>query len=81
MTAAEGTLGIGEASALTGPTTYALRFYEEEGLFSAPVRRDATGRVHPGGGGVAQGVYAAALVRNAAARDPPLCGAGAGGRR
>ncbi len=43
-TAAETTLTIGEVSALTGLTTHALRFYEQEGLFFAPVRRNAAGR-------------------------------------
>jgi hypothetical protein len=42
--AAETTLTIGEVSALTGLTTYTLRFYEQEGLFFAPVRRNAAGR-------------------------------------
>ncbi len=43
-TAAETTLSIGEVSALTGLTTPTLRFYEQEGLFFAPVRRNAAGR-------------------------------------
>jgi DNA-binding transcriptional MerR regulator len=43
-TAAEPTLTIGEVSALTGLTTHTLRFYEQEGLFFAPVRRNAAGR-------------------------------------
>jgi DNA-binding transcriptional MerR regulator len=38
------TLTIGQVSALTGLTTYTLRFYEQERLFFAPVRRDAAGR-------------------------------------
>lgn len=42
--AAEITLTIGEVSALTGLTTHTLRFYEQEGLFFAPVRRNAAGR-------------------------------------
>jgi DNA-binding transcriptional MerR regulator len=42
--AAETTLTIGEVSALTGLTTHTLRFYEQEGLFFAPVRRDTAGR-------------------------------------
>ena len=42
--AAETTLTIGEVSALTGLTTHTLRFYEQEGLFFAPVRRNAAGR-------------------------------------
>jgi DNA-binding transcriptional MerR regulator len=43
-TANETTLSIGEVSALTGLTTHTLRFYEQEGLFAAPVRRNAAGR-------------------------------------
>ncbi|WNV89118.1 MerR family transcriptional regulator [Umezawaea sp. Da 62-37] len=43
-TAAETTLSIGQVSALTGLTTHTLRFYEQEGLFVAPVRRNAAGR-------------------------------------
>ena len=35
---------IGQVSALTGLTTHTLRFYEQEALFFAPVRRDAAGR-------------------------------------
>jgi DNA-binding transcriptional MerR regulator len=42
--AAETTLTIGEVSALTGLTTHTLRFYEQEGLFFAPVRRNTAGR-------------------------------------
>src|ERR1700722_8106195 len=38
------TLTIGQVSALTGLTTHTLRFYEQEMLFFAPVRRDAAGR-------------------------------------
>jgi len=38
------TLTIGEVSALTGLPTHTLRFYEQEGLFFAPVRRDTAGR-------------------------------------
>lgn len=41
---AEPTWTIGGASALVGLTTHTLRFYEQEGLFFAPVRRDAAGR-------------------------------------
>jgi DNA-binding transcriptional MerR regulator len=37
-------MSIGEVSELTGLTTYTLRFYEQEGLFVAPVRRNAAGR-------------------------------------
>ena len=37
-------MSIGEVSALTGLTTHTLRFYEQEGLFAAPVRRNAAGR-------------------------------------
>ncbi|HWG11687.1 MAG TPA: MerR family transcriptional regulator [Streptosporangiaceae bacterium] len=45
MTAPEETTWtIGEVSALTGLTTHTLRFYEQEGLFFAPVRRNAAGR-------------------------------------
>jgi DNA-binding transcriptional MerR regulator len=43
-TAEETTLTIGEVSALTGLTTHTLRFYEQEGLFFAPVRRNSAGR-------------------------------------
>jgi DNA-binding transcriptional MerR regulator len=43
-TEAETTLTIGEVSALIGLTTHTLRFYEKEGLFFAPVRRNAAGR-------------------------------------
>jgi DNA-binding transcriptional MerR regulator len=35
---------IGEVSAQTGLTAHTLRFYEQEGLFLAPVRRDSAGR-------------------------------------
>ncbi len=42
--AAETTLSIGEVGALTGLTTHTLRFYEQEGLFIAPVRRNSAGR-------------------------------------
>ncbi len=45
MTAVPETLfSIGEVSALTGLTTHTLRFYEQEGLFAAPVRRNSAGR-------------------------------------
>jgi len=44
MTTAETTLSIGEVSAQTGLTAHTLRFYEQEGLFFAPVRRNAAGR-------------------------------------
>jgi DNA-binding transcriptional MerR regulator len=37
-------LSIGEVSAQIGLTTHTLRFYEQEGLFAAPVRRNAAGR-------------------------------------
>lgn len=37
-------LTIGDVSALTGLTTHTLRFYEQEGLFVAPVRRNDAGR-------------------------------------
>lgn len=43
-TAAETTLTIGEVGALTGLTVHTLRFYEKEGLFVAPVRRNTAGR-------------------------------------
>jgi DNA-binding transcriptional MerR regulator len=43
-TAGETALNIGQVSALTGLTTHTLRFYEQEGLFVAPVRRNAAGR-------------------------------------
>lgn len=43
-TARETTLTIGEVSDLTGLTTHTLRFYEQAGLFFAPVRRDTAGR-------------------------------------
>jgi DNA-binding transcriptional MerR regulator len=43
-TEAETTMSIGEVSALTGLTTHTLRFYEQEELFFAPVRRNAAGR-------------------------------------
>ena len=38
------TMTIGQVSDLTGLTTHTLRFYEQEQLFFAPVRRDAAGR-------------------------------------
>jgi DNA-binding transcriptional MerR regulator len=41
---AEPTWSIGEVSELTGLTTHTVRFYEQEGLFFAPVRRNASGR-------------------------------------
>ncbi|MET0493783.1 MAG: MerR family transcriptional regulator [Actinoplanes sp.] len=37
-------LSIGEVSARIGLTTHTLRFYEQEGLFAAPVRRNSAGR-------------------------------------
>ncbi|KAA9156370.1 MerR family transcriptional regulator [Amycolatopsis acidicola] len=37
-------MSIGEVSAETGLTTHTLRFYEQEGLFPVPVRRNAAGR-------------------------------------
>jgi DNA-binding transcriptional MerR regulator len=43
-TAAQATLSIGEVSARTGLSTHTLRFYEQEGLFVGPVRRNAAGR-------------------------------------
>ncbi|MFI0357498.1 MerR family transcriptional regulator [Actinomadura sp. 9N407] len=45
MTTAPGTmLTIGEVSARTGLSTHTLRFYEQEGLFVTPVRRNGAGR-------------------------------------
>jgi DNA-binding transcriptional MerR regulator len=44
MTTAAEPLTIGKVSELTGLTTHTLRFYEQEGLFAAPVRRNAAGR-------------------------------------
>ena len=45
MTATEEPIwSIGEVSELTGLTTHTVRFYEQEGLFFAPVRRNAAGR-------------------------------------
>jgi DNA-binding transcriptional MerR regulator len=43
-TADQPTWSIGEVSELTGLTTHTVRFYEQEGLFFAPVRRNAAGR-------------------------------------
>ena len=43
-TASRTTLSIGEVSALTGLSAHTLRFYEQEGLFVAPVQRTAAGR-------------------------------------
>jgi len=43
MTTAAQLMSIGEVSALTGLTTHTLRFYEQEGLFVAPVRRNSAG--------------------------------------
>ncbi|GAA3661733.1 MerR family transcriptional regulator [Microbacterium marinilacus] len=43
-TAEQTTYGIGRVSELTGLSTHALRFYEQEGLLLAPVRRDGAGR-------------------------------------
>jgi DNA-binding transcriptional MerR regulator len=43
-TAAAATYTIGEVSSLTGLTTHTLRFYEQEGLFFGPVRRNSAGR-------------------------------------
>jgi DNA-binding transcriptional MerR regulator len=40
----ESTWSIGQVSELTGLTTHTVRFYEQEGLFFAPVRRNAAGR-------------------------------------
>jgi len=45
MTTASGTTStIGEVSARTGLSTHTLRFYEQEGLFVEPVRRNSAGR-------------------------------------
>lgn len=45
MTATSRTVyGIGEVSELTGLSTHALRFYEQEGLLIAPLERDTAGR-------------------------------------
>ncbi|MBB4934827.1 DNA-binding transcriptional MerR regulator [Lipingzhangella halophila] len=44
MTVTEETLSIGEVSTRTGLSTHTLRFYEQEGLFVDPVRRDSAGR-------------------------------------
>jgi DNA-binding transcriptional MerR regulator len=38
------TYAIGEVSAQLGLSDHTLRFYEKEGLFFAPVRRNAAGR-------------------------------------
>ena len=43
-TAAGRLASIGEVSQRTGLSTHTLRFYEKEGLFIEPVRRDAAGR-------------------------------------
>jgi DNA-binding transcriptional MerR regulator len=43
-TAGKSRLSIGEVSARTGLSTHTLRFYEQEGLFVEPVRRNAAGR-------------------------------------
>ncbi|RFA11778.1 MerR family transcriptional regulator [Subtercola boreus] len=40
----DATFTIGEVSGLTGLTTHTVRFYEKEGLFFGPVRRDSAGR-------------------------------------
>ncbi|WP_232664415.1 MerR family transcriptional regulator [Pseudonocardia sp. TRM90224] len=37
-------LSIGQVAERTGLSVHALRFYEREGLFANPVRRDAGGR-------------------------------------
>src|SRR6201992_2661347 len=44
MAEPETTWSIGQVSDLTGLTTHTVRFYEQEGLFFAPVRRNAAGR-------------------------------------
>ncbi|MHC1559310.1 MerR family transcriptional regulator [Actinomycetospora sp. C-140] len=43
-TETETLLSIGEVSERTGLPTHTLRFYEQEGLFAGPVRRNAAGR-------------------------------------
>lgn len=43
-TTQERTFTIGEVGEQTGLTTHTLRFYEKEGLFPMPVRRDPAGR-------------------------------------
>jgi DNA-binding transcriptional MerR regulator len=37
-------LSIGQVAAKTGMSVHTLRFYEREGMFAEPVRRDASGR-------------------------------------
>ena len=44
MTMQERLYSIGDVGARTGLTTHTLRFYEKEGLFPMPVRRDGAGR-------------------------------------
>ncbi|GAA4930056.1 MerR family transcriptional regulator [Streptomonospora halophila] len=44
MAVTEETLSIGTVSARTGLSAHTLRFYEQEGLFVDPVRRDSAGR-------------------------------------
>jgi len=44
MTQSEELLPISAAAERSGLSVHALRFYEREGLFPAPVRRDAGGR-------------------------------------
>src|ERR1700753_2039783 len=44
MAEPETTWSIGQVSDLTGLTTHTVRFYEQEGLFFAPVRRNSAGR-------------------------------------
>lgn len=43
-TADERLYSIGEASELVGVSVHTLRFYDKEGLFLAPLRRDAANR-------------------------------------
>jgi DNA-binding transcriptional MerR regulator len=43
-TAGTAVLSIGEVSERTGLSVHTLRFYEQEGLFFAPVRRNGAGR-------------------------------------
>ncbi|HEU5421435.1 MAG TPA: MerR family transcriptional regulator [Streptosporangiaceae bacterium] len=44
MTRPEVLISISEAAQRSGLSVHALRFYEREGLFPSPVRRDAGGR-------------------------------------
>lgn len=44
MTDSHGELTIGQVAERTGLSVHALRFYEREGVFLSPIRRDAGGR-------------------------------------